>query len=145
MRRIWAIVAVMVSMVACEERPVGAVVADTPRDGWSAGEVVEMRYDNCDSLTLYDVGVVARRQVNDHNGAIPLTVAVTSPSGATYKSEVVLVPNGRSKGGSFVELSAGWIEDARLGEIGDYTFTLTPTTNLKGVWTAGVVVERIQN
>ena len=141
MRRLWAIVAVAMAMVACSERPVGAVVADTPRSVWHTAESVEVRYDNSDTLALYDVGVVARQQTSDNRGAIPLQVVVTTPSGSTYGGEVILTPSGRNKGGSFVELSSEWIEGARFGEVGEYVFALAPVSDLKGVWNVGLQIQ----
>ena len=141
MRKFWAIVAVAMAVVACSERPVGAVSVDTPRSVWHTGESVEVRYDNSDTLALYNVGVVARQQTNDHSGAIPLSVVVTTPSGVTYGGEVILTPNGRNKGGSFVELSAEWVESARLGERGEYVFVFVPQSDLVGVWNVGVQIQ----
>lgn len=141
MRKFWAIVAVAVVAVACSERPVGAVIVDTPRSVWHTGESVEVRYDNSDTLALYNVGVVARQQTNDHSGAFPLSVVVTTPSGVVYGGEVILTPNGRNKGGSFVELSAEWVESARLGESGEYVFALAPQCDLSGVWSVGVQIQ----
>ena len=141
MRKFWAIVAVAMVAVACSERPVGAVIVDTPRSVWHTGESVEVRYDNSDTLALYNVGVVARQQTNDHSGAFPLRVAVTTPSGVVYGGEVILTPNGRNKGGSFVELSAEWVESARLGESGEYVFVFVPQSDLSGVWNVGMQIQ----
>lgn len=141
MRKFWAIVAVAMAVVACSERPVGAVIVDTPRSVWHTGESVEVRYDNSDTLALYNVGVVARQQTNDHSGAFPLRVAVTTPSGVVYGGEVILTPNGRNKGGSFVELSAEWVESAQLGESGEYVFVFVPQSDLVGVWNVGVQIQ----
>ena len=141
MCKFWAIVAVAMAVVACSERPVGAVIVDTPRSVWHTGESVEVRYDNSDTLALYNVGVVARQQTNDYSGAFPLRVVVTTPSGVVYGGEVILTPNGRNKGGSFVELSAEWVESARLGESGEYVFALAPQCDLSGVWNVGVQIQ----
>lgn len=130
--------------VACSERPVGAVVTDTPREVWHEGESVELSYDNRDTLSLFTLGVVARREVSYGGVALPLTVAVTAPSGLHFAGEVVLLPNDKHRGGSFVELRAAWISEARLGEEGTYRFRITPQSPLQGVWTVGVSVEQTE-
>lgn len=141
MLRWLTIVVVACVSLSCSQKPVGAVVADTPRSAWNPEECVEVRYGNCDTLSLYEVTVVARRQASDGDGAVPLRVVATTPSGATFGGEVILAPRERHKGGSFVELSAEWIKEAQLGEIGEYVFALSPITELEGVWTVGVQIQ----
>ncbi len=137
MRRWLSIVAVALTMVACSERPVGAAVTDTPRGEWLAGARVEVRYENCDTLSLYDVAVVVRREASATEVAMPLRVRCTSPSGVTFESGVV-VPEESHRGGSFTESVGAWIEDAHFAESGEYLFTFTPESDLRGVWSVGV-------
>lgn len=141
MLRWLTIVAVACVALSCSLKPIGAVVADTPRAEWLAGEGVELRYENDDTLNLRNVGVVARWEIGDANGELPLRVAAQSPSGVRYEGEVVLQPTERHKGGSFVEFSTEWIEGALLGESGEYVFTLSPATTVRGVWTVGVKID----
>lgn len=129
--------------VACSERPVGAAVADTPRAGWC--DAVEVCYHSSDTLSLVAVGFVARWEAAHAEEALPLRIEVQSPSGANYAGEVVLTPSARHTGGSFVELSADWIEDARFMELGDYRFLLTPCQPTDGVWNVGVRADRIES
>lgn len=139
MRSLWlAIVALAVVTVGCSERPVGAVVADTSRTLWRAGEGIELRYENHDTLAHYDLSVVVRREASRAEGAMPLMVRCTSPSGVSFESFVVVTPVERHAGGSFEEPSVLWVTDAQLHEEGDYLFTITPTSDLRGVWSVGV-------
>ncbi len=137
------IVVIALLSVACGERPVGATVADTPRTGWC--NAVEVCYENSDTLSFHNLAVVVRCEAAHIQELLPLRIEAQSPSGVNYTGEVVLTPSDRHRGGSFVELSAGWIEGARLGEVGDYTFTLTPQQPTDGVWSAGVTINRIEN
>lgn len=141
----WFIAIVALLAVACSERPVGAVVTDTPRTEWSAEEVAELCYTNNDTLSLHNLAVVARWEAAHAEEALPLRIEVQSPSGATFGGEVVLTPSDKHRGGSFVEFSAAWIEDACFVEVGDYRFLLTPCQPTDGVWNVGVRVDRIKN
>ncbi len=137
-----AVIAAMLMLAACSERPVGAVVADTPRDVWHAGEEVELRYESCDTLSLYDLSIVVRREANRASeGSVSVRVQCTSPSGVDFESPVVILPEERHRGGSFAENLGEWIRGARFAEEGDYLFTITPTSDLQGVWSVGVKVE----
>lgn len=145
MPKCWLIIFVALVAVSCSERPVGAVVADTPRTEWTAEESAEMCYTNCDTLSLHNLAVVARCEAAHAKELLPLRVEVQSPSGVCYAGEVVLTPSARHTGGSFVELSADWIEEARFMELGDYHFWIAPSQPSKGVWSVGVRVDRIEN
>lgn len=129
--------------VSCSERPVGAAVADTPRAEWC--DAVEVCYHSGDTLSLVEVGFVARWEAAHAKELLPLRVEVQSPSGVCYAGEVVLTPSARHTGGSFVELSADWIEEARFMELGDYHFWIAPCQPTDGVWNVGVRVDRIEN
>ncbi|MBQ8272435.1 MAG: hypothetical protein IJZ09_05480 [Tidjanibacter sp.] len=143
MPKCWLITFVALVAVSCSERPVGAAVADTPRAEWC--DAVEVCYDSDDTLSLHNLAVVARCEAAHAKELLPLRVEVQSPSGANYAGEVVLTPSARHTGGSFVEFSADWIEDACFGEVGDYRFLLTPCQPTDGVWNVGVRVDRIEN
>lgn len=143
MPKCWLITFVALVAVSCSERPVGAVVADTPRAEWC--DAVEVCYDSDDTLSLHNLAVVARCEAAHAKELLPLRVEVQSPSGVSYAGEVVLTPSARHTGGSFVELSADWIEDARFMELGDYHFWIAPSQPSKGVWSVGVRVDRIEN
>ncbi len=142
MLRRLAIAVVACVTLSCGVKPIGAIVVDTPRAEWHEGESVELRYYNSDTLNLYNLGVVARQEAGCVSSALSLRVVAQNPSGQCFESVVVLSPAERCKGGSFVELSAEWIEAALLGEVGDYTFTLTPQQTTSGVWTVGVTTEK---
>lgn len=143
MPKCWLITFVALVAVSCSERPVDAAVADTPRAGWC--DAVEVCYDSDDTLSLHNLAVVARWEAAHAKELLPLRVEVQSPSGVCYAGEVVLTPSARHTGGSFVELSADWIEEARFMELGDYRFLLTPFQPTDGVWNVGVRVDRIEN
>lgn len=145
MRRLLPIMLIALLATACVERPVGAVVVDTPRVVWGAGESVGVAYENGDTTALYNVGVVLRREAAEAVEGVALAVEVVSPSGVRFASPVVIPAVERHSGGSFAESSGEWVESARFGEVGEYLFTLTPTKDLKGVWTAGVKVEKKSN
>ena len=138
MFKCWLIAIVALLAVACSERPVGAVAADTPRTEWSAEEVAELCYTNSDTLSHYNLAVVARWEAAHSGEVLPLRIEVQSPSGATFGGEVVLTPSDKHRGGSFVEFSAAWIEDARFVESGDYHFWIAPCQPARGVWSIGV-------
>ena len=143
MPKCWLITFVALVAVSCSERPVGAAVADTPRAEWC--DAVEVCYDSDDTLSLHNLAVVARCEAAHAKELLPLRVEVQSPSGVSYAGEVVLTPSARHTGGSFVELSADWIEEARFMELGDYHFWIAPSQPSKGVWSVGVRVDRIEN
>lgn len=136
----WLSIVVAVAMLAvgCSERPVGAVMTDTPRDLWQMGESVSVVYENSDTLTRHTLGVVVRQEASRMEGAITLLVRCISPSGVSFESPVVVPAEERHSGGSFAESAGEWVNDARFEEQGEYTFTLTPTSDLRGVWMAGV-------
>lgn len=134
----WLIGVVALLAVGCSERYVGAAVADTPIAEWSAEEDVVLHYTNSDTLSLYNLSVVARRKASFSKEVLPMTVEVQTPSGVRYGGEVVLVPTHRHLGGSFVELAAEWVEDALLAEEGDYLFTVAPCRPTDGVWNVGI-------
>lgn len=136
-----AVVALLLG--ACTERPVGAAVTDTPRVGWS--DAVEVRYESGDTLSLFAVGFVVRQEAGHSEGVVPLRVVATAPSGVSVEGAVVLTPSDKHRGGSFVELSARWVEDARFGEVGDYRFSIAPQQPTDGVWSVGVRVEKKSN
>ena len=135
-----AVVALWLSlMVGCSEKPVGAVVADTPRRDWNTP--VTIAYTASDSLSEYNLGVVARVENGLFEEALALQVRLTAPSGRYFQSELQLWAENRHSGGSFTELRAEWIQKAQLIEKGDYIFTLTPMESISGVWTVGVEIE----
>lgn len=142
MRHLLPIMVIALLATACAERPVGAVVVDTPRGVWYEGESVGLEYENSDTVGLYNVGVVLRREAPKSDESVKLAVRVESPSGKRYDNFVVLPVVERHSGGSFAESTGEWVESALFGELGIYRFTLTPTKDLKGVWTAGVKVEK---
>lgn len=131
-----AVVALWLSlMVGCSEKPVGAVVTDTPRREWMSP--VTITYTNTDSLAVCNLAIVARVESGLVEKAFGLQVCLTAPSGRYFKSEVVLRAERRHSGGSFTELRSGWIEKGQLAEVGDYILTLTPVDTLSGVWSVG--------
>ena len=133
--------ALAVLVGSCTERPVGAAVADTPRGKWHSGESVEVCYDNRDTLALYDLAVVVRGQASAAQEVMPLRVRCTSPSGVTFESGVVILPEERHGGGSFAESEGAWIQAARLAEMGEYRFVFTPERDLAGVWSVGMKIQ----
>ena len=142
MRHFLPIMLLAILVTSCVEKPIGAVVVDTPRGVWSEGEGVSVAYENRDTTSLYNVGVVLRREAGEAEESVRLSVSAVSPSGVGFESVVVIPAVERHSGGSFAESAGEWVEDARFGEMGEYRFTLTPTKNLKGVWTAGVKAEK---
>ncbi len=140
MRHFLPIVLLAILATSCVEKPIGAVVVDTPRGMWHEGEGVSVVYENMDTTSLYNLGVVLRREAGEAEESVRLSVAAVSPSGVRFESEVVVPAVARHSGGSFAESAGEWVEDARFGEVGEYNFTLTPTKDLKGVWTAGVKI-----
>ncbi|MBO7299908.1 MAG: hypothetical protein J6U53_00690 [Tidjanibacter sp.] len=140
MRHFLPIMLLAILATSCVEKPIGAVVVDTPRGVWHNGESVSVAYENSDTTSLYNVGIVLRREAGEADESVRLSVAVSSPSGERFESDVVIPAVERHSGGSFAESAGEWVEDARFGEEGRYDFTLTPTKDLKGVWTVGVKV-----
>lgn len=138
MSRWWIVVAVVLLMVGCRVEPVGSIVADTPRKGW--GEAVELRYNNGDTLGMHTIGVVLSVENDLVAESVAIRVGCTAPSGTTTEGRLVLTAPERHSGGSFTELSAEWVSGARLAEMGDYIFRLTPEQEQDGVWMAGVNV-----
>ena len=137
---------VVVALVAllsegCSPQPVGAIVTDAPREEWHEGESLSLGHDNLDTLTLYNLGVVARVEVASAKESMTLVVGCASPSGASYRSEVVLLAEKGQRGGSFKEYRGRWIEQATLAERGEYIFSVTPKEELQGVWNVGVTIE----
>ena len=133
------IVLAAVAMVGCKVIPHGAVVADVDPKGWSAEEQVSLRFSATDTASLHTIRVVARREFDKLAEPMRLQVRVVAPDSAEVSGEVVLPVVGDRQGGSFEELKALWVEDAKLQE-GTYTFTLTPTHEVEGVWNVGVEI-----
>lgn len=138
--RVVAFVAVVVALMAgCGPKSVEAVVVDTPREEWR--ESVTLRYENRDTLLVANVGVVARVENAQAEESMTLSVECQAPSGAHFRSDVVLTPEEGQRGGSFREFRGAWVEGAEFAESGDYLFRVTPTEGLKGVWNVGITVE----
>lgn len=142
MRRIVWLAMVVLWAVACSPKPEGAVVADTPRSRWHLGEEITIDYPNEDTLSHYNVGVTLRVESGKVEGPVSLQVGCVAPSGALFVSDVVLQAEEVHSGGSFTEIRAPWVEDACFGEMGEYLFILTPLEDLRGVWMAGVTIEK---
>lgn len=134
------VVLAAVAMVGCRIVPHGAVVADVDPKGWSAGEGVDLCFAATDTASLHTISVVARREFDGVAEPMRLQVRVVAPDSAEVSGEVVLPVSGSRQGGSFEELKALWVEDARLTE-GIYTFTLAPIHEVEGVWNVGVEIE----
>lgn len=133
------IVLAAVAMVGCKVIPHGAVVADVDPKGWSAGEGIDLCFSATDTASLHTIRVVARREFDKLAEPVRLKVRVVAPDSAEVSGEVVLPVSGSRHGGSFEELKALWVEDAKLKE-GTYTFTLAPTHEVEGVWNVGVEI-----
>lgn len=133
------IVLAAVAMVGCKVIPHGAVVADVDPKGWSAEEQVSLRFSATDTASLHTIRVVARREFDGVAEPVRLQVRAVAPDSAEVSGEVVLPVSGSRHGGSFEELKALWVEDAKLKE-GTYTFTLAPTHEVEGVWNVGVEI-----
>lgn len=131
-------------LVGCSEQPVGAAIADTPRNAWNSSEPVTVIYDNRDTLTTCDLHIVARIEGDNRQQLIGLSVECQSPTGTRWTGDVTLTPSQEHRGGSFVEHSARWIAGARLPHEGEYRFTLTPTEECYGVWSVGVALKEQQ-
>lgn len=143
MWRVGVVVALLALMVAgCSPRPVDAIVADAPREGWHEGKNLSLGYNNSDTIAPYNLGVVARVESASAKESISLVVGCTSPSGVSYQSEVVLTAEEGQRGGSLKEYRGRWIEQATFAESGEYTFSLTPVESLQGVWNVGVTIEQ---
>lgn len=142
MQRLGVVVALLALLaVGCSPQPVGAIVVDAPREEWRNGEELSLRYDNRDTLSLYNLGVVARLESSVAKESMTLVVGCVSPSGESYHSEVVLQAEEAQRGGSLRGYSAPWIEDAALAESGEYLFSIAPKEDLQGVWNVGVTIE----
>lgn len=133
------VVLVAVAMVGCKVIPHGAVVADVDPKGWSAEEQVSLRFSATDTASLHTIRVVVRREFDGVAEPMRLQVRVVAPDSAEVSGEVVLPVGGSRQGGSFEEVEALWVEDAKLKE-GTYTFTLAPTHEVEGVWNVGVEI-----
>ena len=128
-----------VAMVGCRVIPHGAVVADVAPKGWHAGEGVDLCFSATDTASLHTISIVARREFGKVAEPVRLQVNVVAPDSAEVNGVVVLPAEGGRRGGSFEEVKALWVENARLHE-GTYTFTLIPTHDVKGVWSVGVEI-----
>lgn len=136
-----AVVAVAMAAVGCKSHHCGAVVADIAPHGWHDGQSVALDYRNTDTLSHYDVWVVARMEhSNKRNQVVVVEVECVSPDSLLRgSSELVLVPQA-TEGGSFVEARALWVRDARLAQQGTYSIGLKNRSGqtLEGLWTVGV-------
>ena len=138
----WGVVVVLLAMMVagCSPKPIGAIVADTPREEWKSDRVVALHYDNNDTLSLRTLGMVARVESGAAEEKIDLVVECESPTGKSFESKVVLTPKSGQRGGSFREYEAEWVEDAQLFESGDYEFRVAPVGSLRGVWSVGITI-----
>ena len=134
------IVLAAVAMVGCRVVPHGAVVADVDPKGWSVGEGVDLCFSATDTTSLHTISIVARREFGKTAEPVRLQVRAVAPDSAEVGGVVVLPVGGSRQGGSFEEVEALWVENARLKE-GTYTFTLAPTHEVEGVWNVGVEIE----
>lgn len=136
---LWALVAAVVLVVSCKEQHNGAVVADVSPGGWQVGESVELRYNNTDTLGLYDLWVVARAEVAREGQTVCIGVECMSPDSVVVAGEVVLEPQ-VAKGGTLSEVRSLWVADAQLHKQGEYILRLknVGTESVEGLWTVGV-------
>jgi hypothetical protein len=134
--KVWTIVvllAVFGGCISCHE----SVVADTDPTGWNAP--VTITYANSDTVSLRKASLVLRYGGEANAGGV--VVEAHSPSGAMARDTVAvtLAPNKASN--NIQELSVEYRRGVMFGEVGVYSFTLTPTAEIRGVWSVGINME----
>lgn len=134
-------VLMLVALVAgCKVVPHGAAVADVNPKGWSPQQSAKVAYENSDSVSLRTIVVVARVENNRQGEPLEVKVRVVAPDSLEATHRLCLCQTATSSaGGSFEELSARWVEDARL-KCGEYKFEIAPLATEQGVWTVGVEI-----
>ncbi len=140
-----AVALVALVALACEPKYNGAVVADVTPTGWSADEVIQLRFPNLDTLAKRSVWVVARAEADHAYKPLRVEVGCMAPDSTELSGSVELRPT-KHRGGSFVELRGLWIEDAVPAKMGDYLFRISHSEEepIEGVWNVGVEL-KIEN
>jgi hypothetical protein len=111
-----------------------SVVADVNPFGWSTP--VTISYINSDTVSVKEAALLLRHAADARVGRI--VIEAHSPSGAMARDTVAvtLAPNTASN--NIQELSVAYRRGVMFAEAGAYSFTLTPTAEMTGVWSIGI-------
>ena len=124
-------------------------MADTDPDGWSPADETTVAYENTDTLSAHDIGVVVRL-CNDFNyDKLVLSLVTVTPDGYRWCDTLYIDVYGRlPKMGLYGELEQPYRRGVVFGQRGRYLFSLSPVmpvTPTEGVAAVGVRLESVSS
>ncbi len=116
----------LLTLGACVN-PHGVRMADADPAGWLPTEPLRVEYDNRDTLTAYNIDVIARLGSLFRYDRLGLCVTTVTPDGYRWRDTLYLPTRGRlSDIGLFTELTGPYRQGAVLGQKGLYVFEFLP-------------------
>ena len=120
-------------------------MADTDPDGWSPSDATTVAYENTDTLSARDIGVVVRL-CNDFNyDKLALSLVTVTPDGYRWCDTLYIDTYGRlPKVGLYGELEQPYRRGVVFMQTGRYLFSLAPVmpaSPTEGVAAVGIRLE----
>lgn len=139
MTRLWAALLLPFGLAACISGH-DSVVADINPMGW--GKPAELSYANKDTIEAREAALVLRYGNDARSGNY--IIEAQSPSGAKTRDTLAVTLTIERTSNNIHELNMPYRADIRLGEEGDYIFTIIPPAETKGIWSVGIDFKKQQ-
>ena len=134
--RIAIVALAMVASVACLT-PQRSLMAGVDMQAWSESATVV--YNNSDTLAMQNLQIALRYNDNFKECTLPLKVSITAPDASHFEEVVELrIGHPRTELAVASTESLPYRNDVVLAQKGDYIFTFTPLTAIRGVEAIGV-------
>jgi hypothetical protein len=95
-----------------------------------------MIYSNIDTTSVKEAALLIR--YDNNIGAGGIIVETQSPTGAAARDTLFVNPVPDMASNNMREMRLPFRRGVVLGEAGEYRFTLTPLTEIRGIWSAGI-------
>lgn len=136
------ILAMIFALAGCM-RPETVQTVDIDPLGWSTRDTLRFRFDNIDTVSLRDIGILFRFDGTFAERQIPLSMKVTTPDSLHYEENFTAVLYDRAQAGKeYYEAVAPYRSNAVLSRRGIYMFEIVNAgQELTGLWGAGIINE----
>lgn len=117
-------------------------VTDINPDGWSDSEVVQVNYQNEDSVSMCEISLILRVERTFSKQKLPLIIETISPDSLSFKESFTIAVNCNDDE-AYTEVEQVYRQMVRLDKKGLYHFRFTPLNDdiVVGVCAIGVVVK----
>jgi hypothetical protein len=130
----------MLLLIGCIS-PHRVTVVDVDADLWNTE--AQLRFDNEDTLGLYDLYFVIRRDATFTDDAVDWQVSYLSPDTLRYSERVTFVmPPTSHRAGFYIDTAVCYRQRIQLQRCGSYQVTIRPIHPLRGVHAVGVDLRR---